>query len=294
MSNDMIINHETCSKCGICATICATKSIDHSKGEFPSRNPSRAETCIHCGQCMAICPQGSITISGLTYEDLFDLPQDTPDYQALFDLMSTRRSIRHFENKPVPRELIEKIITATAQAPMGFPPHKTHVTVVQDRSTILKMLPIVTKIYKDLAGWMKNPLIRFIIKRQTTPEAFSTIKNHLMPLISKRLTEMENTDCDEITWEAPALMLFHAERLAENHTVDAIIALTYASLAAHSLGLGALINGLLPPAITQSSELKNILNLPKDHEVVGALLLGYPRYHYQHAIKRPLASVNWI
>ena len=74
----MSIDHETCSKCGMCATICGTKAIDHLTGEFPSRNPKRSETCILCGQCMAVCPTGSITISGLAYEDLFDLPEHTP------------------------------------------------------------------------------------------------------------------------------------------------------------------------------------------------------------------------
>lgn len=290
----MIVDTATCSKCGMCANICGTKSIEHLKGEFPFRKPSKAETCILCGQCMAVCPSGSMIISGLTYENLFDLPKHTPNYQALFDLMSTRRSIRHFEDKPVPRELLEEIINAVAQAPMSFPPHKTHITVVQDRSTIITMLPIITKYYDDLLVWMKNPIIRFIIKFQTTPETFSTIKNHVIPLLSKCLPEMKKAGRDEITWGAPALMLFHAERLAESHTVDAHIALTYAFLAAHSLGLGVTVSGMLPPVLTQSPKLRDMLNIPKDHEVVCAMMVGYPHHRYQRGIKRPLASVNWV
>ena len=149
-------------------------------------------------------------------------PSIPPDYPALFDLMSTRRSIRHFKDEPVPRELLEKIIDAAAQAPMGFPPHKTHITVIQDRSTIVRMLPIITKFYEDMVGWMKNPIFRFTIKCQTTPEDFATIKNHLIPLLLKRLPEIRKAGSDEITWGAPALMLFHAERVAESHTVDAL------------------------------------------------------------------------
>lgn len=291
---DMTIDNATCSKCGMCANICPTKAIDHAKDEFPSRNPERAETCILCGQCMAVCPTGSIGIAGLAKENLFDLPGHTPEYPALFDLMSTRRSIRHFKDQPVPRELLEKIIEAAAQAPMGFPPHKTHITVVQDRAAIMKMLPIITKLYENMMGWMKNPIIRYTIKRQTTPETFSTIKNHLIPLLSKRLPEMKKAGSDEITWGAPALMLFHAELLAESHTIDACIALTYAFLAAHALGLGVTVSGLLPPAVTKSPELLDMLNIPKTHEVVCAMMIGYPRYRYQRGIKRLFASVNWV
>ena len=291
---DMSVDQETCSKCGMCATICATKAIDYFKDEFPTRNSERPEICIQCGQCMAVCPTGSITIAGLVPKDLFNLPEHTLDYPALFNLMSTRRSIRHFKDKPVPRELLEKIINAAAQAPMGFPPHKTHITVVQDRSTIVKMLPLITKLYEDMVGWMKNPLIRFTIKRQTTPETFATINNHLIPLLLKRLPEMKRAGSDEITWGAPALMLFHAERLAESHTIDACIALTYAFLTAHALGLGVTVSGLLPPAITQTAKLRKMLNIPENHEVVCGMMIGYPRYRYQRAIKRPFASVNWV
>jgi ferredoxin len=294
MIYDMQVNEETCRKCGICAIVCPARAINHSQGEFPSPNSDRAQTCILCGQCMAICPKGSISISGLSYKDLFDLPENTPDYQAFFDLLSTRRSIRNFKDQPVPRELIEQIIQAIAQAPMGFPPHKTHVTVVQDRSTILKILPIIIKIYEDMLAWMKNPVIRFVIKHQTTPETFTTIKNHLLPLMSRRLPEMKKANSDEITWGAPVLILFHAYRLAETHTVDAHIALTYAFLASHALGLGATVSGLIPPAVNNSSELRNMLKIPQDHEVVCCIMLGYPRYKFQHGIKRPLASINWI
>ncbi|MGE5398009.1 MAG: nitroreductase family protein [Chitinophagales bacterium] len=294
MSIGMIINHETCSKCGMCATICGTKAIDYVKGEYPSRDPIRSETCMLCGQCMAVCPTASITVSGLTYDDLFDLPAERPDYSVLFDIIKTRRSIRNFKDEPVPKELLEKIVDAAAQAPMGFPPHKTHITVVQDRSTVVRMLPVVTRFYENLMGWMNNPVIRFTIKREASPEDFSTIKNHAIPLLQKRLPVMKKSGGDEITWGAPALMFFHAKKLAECHTIDACIALTYAFLSAHALGLGVTVSGLLPPAVNQTSELRNMLGIPKDHEVVSAMMLGYPRYRYHRGIRRPLASVNWI
>jgi ferredoxin len=294
MSNGLSVDQENCSKCGMCTTICPTRAIDYQKGELPSRSLERADTCIICGQCMAVCPTGAITISGLSYDDLFDLPKHYSDYPGLFDLMATRRSIRHFKDEPVPRELLEKIVEAAAQAPMGFPPHKTHITVVQDRPTVLRMLPIMTKFYEDMMGWMKNPLIRLMIKHSANREDFSTIKNHLIPLMEKRLPEIKRTGADEITWGAPSLMLFHAEQLAESHTVDACIALTYAFLAAHSLGLGVTVSGLIPPAVTRNPELQRMLKIPESHEVVCAMMLGYPCYRYQRGIRRSFASVNWV
>lgn len=290
---EMTVNQETCSKCGMCANICGTKSIDFIKGEFPARN-SRSETCMQCAQCMAVCPKASIRIAGLSYDDLFELPENVPDFPDLYNLIKTRRSIRHFKDKPVPRQVMEQIVEAVSQAPMGFPPHKTHITVVQNRDTVLKIRPLLMQFYGNMISWMKNPFIRYIIRCGSSAEDFATIKNHLIPLLMKRLPEMKKNNADEITWGAPSLMLFHAEKLAESHSVDACIALTYAFLSAHALGLGVTVSGLLPPAINQNRELKNMLNIPENHEVVCAMMLGYPLYRYKRGIQRPLASVNWI
>ena len=56
--------------------------------------------------------------------------------EGWFDLLATRRSIRVFQDRLVEREVLEKILEAIALAPMGLPPHKIEVTVVQDRETI--------------------------------------------------------------------------------------------------------------------------------------------------------------
>jgi len=71
----------------------------------------------------------------------------------------------------------------------------------------------------------------------------------------------------EITWDAPSLMLFHADKSAESYSVDACIALIYAFLSTHALGLGATVSGLLPPAVNHTRELKKMLNIPEDHRV---------------------------
>lgn len=292
--SDMTFDYETCSQCGMCALICGTKAIDHEKGEYPSRNQNRADTCMLCGQCMLVCPTASIHIADLSYDDLFELPKVVPDYSALFDLMATRRSVRHFKNKPVPRDLLEKIIEAVALAPMGAPPHKTHITVVQNRDTIMKMMPFIIKFYEDLTGWIKNPIIRYKIKKNNLPEVLPTLQNHAIPLLKKRIPEMKKTGNDEITWGATAMMLFHAEELAESHTIDACIALTYAFLSAHALGLGVTVSGLVPPAVNKVPELHNMLGIPENHDTVCAMIIGYPRYRYLRGIKRPLAGLTWV
>jgi hypothetical protein len=74
---------------------------------------------------------------------------------------------------------------------------------------------------------------------------------------------------DAFTRGAPAPLLFHADRDADNHTEDVFIALTYGLLAAHALGLGATAIGLVSGAMERSPELRQLLRIPAQNEVVA-------------------------
>ena len=79
------------------------------------------------------------------------------DEQAFFDLLSTRRAVRVFKDKPVEREKLERIVQAISLAPMGFPPHKVGVTVIPDRELLDRALPMLVEFYWKLIGWLRTP-----------------------------------------------------------------------------------------------------------------------------------------
>lgn len=291
----MTIDNETCTKCGFCAAVCPARVIDWEKGQYPEKNSQRARICIQCWQCMAVCPHKSIQIDGQHYDrDFVEFTQEKLEFDTFFNFLAMRRSIRNFKNRPVPADVMKKIVDAIGQAPMGFPPHKTALTIIQNRSNIEQMLPMMVKFYADMLNWMKNPIMRYFIKRNAGDEEYATIKEHLIPILEQRIPSMKEGGTDEITRGAPAMILFHAHRAAENHTPDAYIAMTYGLLAAHALGLGATAISLIPPSINRTPDLKAMVDLPPNHEVVAAMVLGYPQYHYQRGIKRKLASIKWL
>jgi len=211
-----------------------------------------------------------------------------------FNFLSSRRSIRNFQDKPVPKEMLQRMIDAVTLAPMGFPPHKVEVTVVQNRTVIKKALPHLMKLYGDLNKWIKNPLVHFFMKRKMNQETFNTIKNHVVPAMEKGLPEMKEKGRDIFTRGAPALILFHAPRDSENHTEDSHIAVTYGLLAAHALGLGASAIGLIAPAVERNRDLRKMFQIPKENEVLASMIVGYPKLSFKRGIKRELARVSWI
>lgn len=291
------INRSTCKKCLLCTEVCPNKILTRNEtGEIVSR-PERVDLCFKCGQCMAICETKSIIINGLSYEtDFFELPKNKPDNpeRLFFNLIYTRRAIRNFKDKPVPKALLEKIVEAISFAPPGFPPLKTKIIVVQNTELIRQALPYMVKLYERLLQMMKKPVYRFFIKIEVGIQKFKTMQEHLIPLLISRIPALKNGTEDTITRNAPAMILFLADKNGEDIYQDISIAATYGMLASHSLGLGGSVMDIIPPAINKDQELRNMFGISNDQEVLTSLIIGYPKYRYQRGIKRNLKDVKWI
>jgi nitroreductase/Pyruvate/2-oxoacid:ferredoxin oxidoreductase delta subunit len=295
MKTNNYIKEENCDGCNLCLVICPEKVIKNPEKKKYEFDQDKLHLCIKCGHCMAICPTKALHIEGLNYEkDFFELPKHTWDGESFHNFVASRRSVRVYKDKPVPLELLEKILEMISMAPMGFTPHKIEVTVVKDKANIEKAVPLMVKFYENMQKWMKNPAMRFIIKKNSGLEGFTAIKDHVIPKMKANLSLMKNSKEDIITRNAPAMLLFHAKPEAEVHSEDIFIELTYGLLAAHSLGLGAAAIDLIPPAIQRTEELRKMFAIPDKNEVLAAMILGYPKYHFRRGIKRKLANVTWI
>jgi ferredoxin len=294
VESPIMIQRETCKACGLCAEVCPNKIMQKTGPATVSLRQDRLSTCFKCGQCMAVCPTQSIVVEGLSYaRDFFELPP-SPAAQSFFDMIARRRAVRNFEDRPVPRQVLERVVEAISFAPPGFPPIKTELVVVQDTAVIRQALPHMIELYDFLVRAMQHPIKRLFVRREAGAETFHTLETHLVPLLIKRLPELKRGTEDTLTRGAPAMIIFHGNRAAENFRADAYIALTYGFLAAHALGLGGSAMDIIPPAIEKSRELRKLFSIPETNQVVAAMILGYPKYRYQRGIKRSLKSVQWI
>ena len=295
MDNSISIDQETCRACGLCGEVCPNKILSKNPLGGITFRQDRLQFCMKCGQCMAICPTKSIRIEGLSYSgDFIEIPEGAALEAPFFNMIASRRAIRNFRDQPVPKDLLEKVVQAITFAPPGFTPIKTEIVVVQDTEIIRKALPYMIKVYDDLVKAMGNTISRFFIRREVGKEKFNTIKNHLIPLLKSRLPELKRGEEDTLTRYAPAMIVFHASKTAENYETDAYVALTYGFLAAHALGLGGSAMDIIPPAIQHSPELRKMFSIPDGNQVVASMILGYPKHPYQRGIRRALKSVTWV
>jgi NAD-dependent dihydropyrimidine dehydrogenase PreA subunit/nitroreductase len=291
MKKEITLDSTLCKKCKVCVDVCPN-GIFQTDNNLTSVRSERVELCFLCGQCMASCPEKAIQVQGLDYnKDFFDLPETINSFDTL---IQSRRSVRAFKKIPVPKEILEQIVNAITYAPPSFPPLKTEIVVVQNNELIEQALSHMVNWYANLIKSLKNPLVKFIIRRKAGAERFRTIQNHIVPMFNIKLPSMINRTEDAITRNAQAMILFHADRHSDNYREDIYIALAYALLKAHTLGIGASAIDLIPPAIERTPYLKNLFQIPEENEVIASIILGYPKNKYKRAIRRQLKSVTWI
>jgi nitroreductase/NAD-dependent dihydropyrimidine dehydrogenase PreA subunit len=282
-----------CTGCGRCVDACPECILEMSE-KRPRFEAGADAECIACGHCVMACNNGAARHSAFTDADFFPVEKELLGFDELLRFLSARRSVRRFKDEPLPRALIDKVLAATATAPMGFPPHTAEVLAIDDRARIEALVPHMVEGFAKIDGMAGSPVGRFFMKRAVGAPMMRALDTHVLPVTRRARMLYEERGLQRYLWNAPAVLLFHADRFATSNLENTWIAVTYAMLAAHALGLGALINGLLPPIVDRSEELRAELGIPKDNHVQAALLLGFPKMRFKRGVKRELRKIEYL
>lgn len=267
------VNEQSCNQDGICAAVCPVGIIKFKKGEYPTPVTRADELCIRCGHCVAVCPTGSLSHSEIPVDQCPPIRRDlnlNPEQCEHF--LRSRRSIRNYKDKSVPREEVMRLIEMARYAPSGHNSQCAEWLVVDDRQEIRRLAELVVEWMRWMIGSMPE------VARNLSLDA--TVKRW----------ERGN---DIILRDAPALVVAHAARDNRMAPSTCTIALTYLELAAPSLGLGGCWAGFFHAAATTFSPLQEALALPEGHQTFGSMMLGYPKFSYHRLPTRRPPKVSW-
>lgn len=272
----VIIDKESCTSCGICSMVCMFSVIimDDQSG-YPILS-SHAPPCSRCGHCVVFCPSSAIHLSGNRGHTL-SLPPSrtriTPD--QIRDLVLSRRSVRKYQKKEVPRQTLENLFDLIRYAPSAMNLQTVHWQVIYETRT-------VQTIASTVISWMN----RMIDEQRLGDFAIGSS----FPYITGEWKKGR----DLITHGAPHLLISYAGPDKLTASTDAIIATSSLDLIAPVYDLGTCWTGIVKRAAEWSPEVLDALNLPPGTHPQTALLIGYPFYRQYSVPERESARIRWI
>ncbi len=187
---------------------------------------------------------------------------------AVIEAIRSRRSVRSYQTRPVPRDVVEAVIDAGNEAPSAMNSQPWRFVIIEDEETKKKLLRAALPNARKILDLVKD----------------SDPARH--EAIMKRLNELP----DPIYYSAPVIVFVIGSGRYAQHSCP--LACENMMLAAHSLGLGSCWVGF-GSMVTDDAEVKKILRLKDDETIFGPILLGYPEgYPERPAKKEP--AVTWI
>jgi nitroreductase/NAD-dependent dihydropyrimidine dehydrogenase PreA subunit len=268
------VDADKCSHDGICVAVCPYNIIElRDKGDVPTPVAEKEALCLRCGHCEAFCPHGALTLNDRPFkqvEPIRDELKVTPGQTG--QLMRSRRSIRHYKSQPVERQTLQQLLDIARHAPSGMNGQPVHWLVIYD-----------TQELRRLAGLAIDGMRQLVKDNSPLAE---------MMQFTSMISAWEKGE-DAICRNAPHLIVAHAHQKIMSAPTDCVIALTYLELAAPTFGLGVCWAGHFRIAVNAWAPLREALELPPEHAMYGAMMIGRPRYRYQQIPERKEARVTW-
>jgi nitroreductase len=198
---------------------------------------------------------------------------------AVIENIKSRRSIREYKDKKIPKNLVKDIIEAGRYAPSSHNSQPWRFVVIEDKSVI-----------KDLSDYIKIWFQKKLL--------FGKIAGLFHPRIKSEINSAKKrllTDKDLFFYGAPLLVLVCAKP-GRFSIQDCSLASQNMMLAARSYGIGSCWIGFADLVVNKGRRLMSKLGVPKGYKIMAHLIFGYAVKFPDKAYPRKEEAdvVKWI
>lgn len=252
-----------------------------------------ASLCNRCSHCLAVCPKDAVENDNLDTSQVRKIKNNLLDPDAFREIAESRRSVRRFKDKPVPKEVITEILDLARYSPTASNLQQVGYIVILDGARIQKAADTIFSFARGMHKRITSSVGKkvFAIAKMTP---FSGDMERYIEGLDDYITEHEKTGRDFILHNAPALILVTGPKKGHFHGENAGIATACIMNYAHAKGLGTCCIGFLTLASAFFPSLRKTLEIPKGKKVCASIVLGYPAYRHTKTVSRKPLRVKWV
>jgi nitroreductase len=214
----------------------------------------------------------------------------------LFQAIRERKSIRAFKPDPIPKETIEEILRLTICAPSAtnIQPWEFFVVTDEEKERLSRRL---IKSYREKQISCSPGAVKPL--SQTYSQRLVLTSESMKPYLEQigvSSHQFTNEGSCRFYGAPVAIIICLDDSFSTARMVDIGVALGYLILSAHVFGLGTCPIGLIA---AYDDEIKELLNIPENKNVIIGVALGYPDWenpinHFKSPREDIDKLVRWI
>lgn len=323
---EIVVDRDGCDGCGRCVKTCPMEILELRDGAPAFNEGFDAFRCINCESCVAVCPNGTIEVRGAyrvhtgryrnthiypgehqTFPRPFgdETPERFEDYEDRLTeterVIYKRRSVRLFQKKQVPREMVARIIEAGRFAPSAGNCQPWAFVVIQDQDLIKEMCEKTEKALRPIVGLAFPSSMDEFERRPLSQKVLTTLFSYRMVNNADQRGAMgakavyEHPDHGLFLGAPTVILVLKDKRGIGQVDLDTALCVENMVLAAHSLGLATCLIGLMNvPLKLYPRFVREKLGIKLPFEFFTAVALGYPKGVCDRVVKREPARITWI
>ncbi|HEX9896944.1 MAG TPA: nitroreductase family protein [Dehalococcoidales bacterium] len=219
----------------------------------------------------------------------------------LAKLIKSRRSIRAWQDKPVPEELLMQAVELATWAPNGANAQLWYFYVVLDKKIIKAIADAAQANMTAMSTWPETARSGGFMPPRPAPGTTASPPQRRSPLgeapamilvgTKKRENPMDKIIAERAKVDERAAQMAQWGIILNPRMQSVSAGIAYLLLVLHQMGLGA--TWMTGPLAQSKGDVEKILNVPADMDIIALIPVGYP-LDSPSGIRKPVSEVSKV
>jgi nitroreductase/NAD-dependent dihydropyrimidine dehydrogenase PreA subunit len=288
------IDKQKCTDCRKCFDICPNYvfSLKNNTGNKKTIELRYPEQCCVCGHCIAICQTRALSHENLPFNSIIPVQRDQIEPESIEKLLVSRRSVRNYKQKPVPEEMLRRLLEIAVHSGSSSNGQTEEFIVIRDQKKLRELeLLVIDALWNAGLKFLNSGFMKTVMKKIYGNEVICQYEAYHNIIKHRR---EHNEQEGMIFRNAPAVIVVYGIKTNFLAQTNCALAIRNIEILAETMGLGTCWVGFLPSAANKSKKINKFLQIPGDKTVLASLMLGFPKYTYRYKLPRKERCVSWL